>query len=259
MKYRYFLDLLPLWALFLITIALIAIAMESGFRLGAWRRRRTQQEKDAPVGAVVGATLGLLGFMLAITFGIAVSRFDFRRQAFLGEVNVLSSAYLYADLLPGEEKDEVRTLLREYVEVRLHTAESGNLEEGISRSEDIHRKLWETTLRAATKSQNFLAVGIFAQTINALFDAHTKRVFAVVDSRIPAFIWVVLYGVTMLGMGELGYQSALAGSARSPASVGLVIAFAAVLLLVTDLDRPQGGFLRVNQDAMEALRGSFSG
>lgn len=259
MEYRYFLDFLPLWSLFLSTIALIGIAMECGFRLGVWRRRQAGQEKDAPVSAVVGAMLGLLGFMLAITFGIAVSRFDFRRQAFLGEVNVISTAYLYADLLPSKEKDEIRALLREYVDVRLHAVQSGKLREGILLSENIHRKLWATTLRASTESQNFLAVGIFAQTLNGVFDAHTRRVFGNVDSRIPAFIWLVLYGVAMLGMGALGYQAALAGSARSPTSVGLVIAFAAVLLLVADLDRPQGGFLRVNQNAMEALRESFLG
>lgn len=258
MEYRYFLDFIPLWALFLITITLIAIAMEGGFRLGAWRRKQPLQEKDAPVGAVVGATLGLLGFMLAITFGIAVSRFDFRRQAFLGEVNVVSTAYLYADLLPLKERDEIRALLRKYVDVRLHAVESGRLQEGISQSEDIHHKLWEATLRASAESQNFLAVGIFAQTLNGVFDAHTKRVFANVDSRIPAFIWIVLYSVAMLGMGALGYQAALAGSAHSPTSVGLIIAFSSVLLLVADLDRPQGGFLRVNQNAMEALRHSFT-
>jgi hypothetical protein len=257
MEYRYFLDFIPLWALFLTTIALIAVAMESGFRLGAWRRKQTQQEKDAPVGAVVGATLGLLGFMLAITFGIAVSRFDFRRQAFLGEVNVVSTAYLYADLLPSQERDEVRTLLREYVDVRLHAVESGQLKEGIAQSEEIHRKLWATTLRAASESKNFLAVGIFAQTLNGVFDAHTKRIFATIDSRIPALIWVVLYTVATLGMGELGYQAALAGSARSPTSVGLVLAFAAVLLLIADLDRPRGGFLRVSQNAMKTLRTSM--
>lgn len=257
MEYLYFLDFLPLWALFLVTTALIAAAMELGFRLGLWRRMQTQLEKDAPVGAVVGATLGLLGFMLAMTFGIAVSRYDFRRQAFLGEVNVVSTAYLYADLLPHEERDEIRALLREYVDVRLQAVASRKLREGILVSEELHRKMWATTVRASTKTSNFFSVGIFAQTLNGVFDAHTRRVFATIDSRIPIFIWLVLYVVAMLGMGELGYQAALAGSTRSLTTAGLIIAFAAVLLLVADLDRPQGGFLRVNQDAMKTLRASM--
>ncbi|MEY4667555.1 MAG: hypothetical protein RL518_254 [Pseudomonadota bacterium] len=254
MEYGYFLDFLPLWALFIVTIVVISLSVECGFRFGARRRRRTQQEKDAPVGAVVGATLALLGFMLAITFGIAVSRFDFRRQTFLAEVNVVSSAYMYADLLPTKERDEIRALLREYVDVRLIAVESGKLREGIAQSEKLHSELWSVTLRASEQSQNFLAVGIFAQTLNSVFDAHAKRIFATADSRIPVLIWVVLYLVAMVGMAELGYQAALAGSTRSPATIGLITAFAAVLFLVADLDRPQGGFLIVSQQAMKNLR-----
>jgi hypothetical protein len=143
------------------------------------------------------------------------------------------------------------------VDVRIRAIESGEIRKGISLSEDIHRKLWKTTLRASAESPNFLAVGIFAQTLNGVFDAHTKRIFAAIDSRIPAFIWLVLYGVAMLGIGELGYQAALVGSSRSPTALGLIIAFAAVLALVVDLDRPQEGFLRINQNAMKSLRATM--
>lgn len=63
----------------------------------------------------------------------------------------------------------------------------------------------------------------------------------------------------MVGMAELGYQAALAGSARSPTCAGLPVAFAAVLILVVDLDRPQGGFLRVNQQPLKTLRAAMEG
>lgn len=72
-------DHLPLWVLFLVTLAVSPLAMESGYRLGRRRSRLAGQEKESPVGAVVGATLGLLGFMLAFTFGMAGTRFDARR------------------------------------------------------------------------------------------------------------------------------------------------------------------------------------
>jgi hypothetical protein len=55
-------------------------------------------------------------------------------------------------------------------------------------------------------------------------------------------------------MGEIGYQTALSGSTRTPVSLGLVIAFALLLSLVADLDRPLEGTLRINQSAMKDLR-----
>ena len=53
--------------LLIATIAVSILALEAGYRLGARRRRRTDFEKDAPIGSSVGATLGLLAFMLAVT------------------------------------------------------------------------------------------------------------------------------------------------------------------------------------------------
>ena len=45
------LDLLPLWGLFAATIAVVILSIEGGYRLGKYRRRRSDQEKEAPVGA----------------------------------------------------------------------------------------------------------------------------------------------------------------------------------------------------------------
>jgi hypothetical protein len=257
MEHLYFLDIAPLWLFFLLTLALIGMAMEGGYRFGLRRRGGSEVEKDAPVSAITGATLALLGFMLAITFGIAVSRFDFRRQVFLGEVNSTSTAYLAADLLPVAQRDTVKNYLREYVDARLEAAATGDLEKVIRRSDQLHRSLWSSTLAAAKESPNFFAVGIFAQNLTTVFDAHTKRLFAIVDSRIPAPIWIVLYVVAIVGMGTLGYQTALTGSSRSPAAAALVVAFAAVLLLIADLDRPHQGLLRVSQNAMQDLQASM--
>ena len=81
------LDFLPLWAFFLAVLLFVFGAVEGGYRLGRYRRNRAENEKDAPVGSMAGATLGLLAFMLAFTFGLAASRFDVRRQVLLDEAN----------------------------------------------------------------------------------------------------------------------------------------------------------------------------
>src|SRR6187549_1664121 len=117
------LDALPLWGLFLAIVALVLISIEGGYRLGNYRRSRSNTEKEAPVGAMVGATLGLLAFMLAFTFGMAASRFDTRKQLVLEEANAIGTTYLRAAMLP-EKRDEIRDLLRSYVDTRLAAVES---------------------------------------------------------------------------------------------------------------------------------------
>jgi len=86
--------------------------------IGKFRLSRREQEKEAPVGTMVGATLGLLAFILAFTFGLASSRFDNRRQLLLDEANALGTTYLRAGMLP-EWGEEVRRLLRDYIGPRL--------------------------------------------------------------------------------------------------------------------------------------------
>src|SRR5499427_2024896 len=130
------LDSLPLWGLFVVILLVVLLSVEFGYRLGKYRRSRSEQEKEAPVGTMVGATLGLLAFILAFTFGLAAARFDTRRQVLLEEANAIGTTYLRAGILP-ERGQEIRTLLRDYVAARLEAVQSGKLAEGIRRSEDI--------------------------------------------------------------------------------------------------------------------------
>lgn len=51
------LDVLPFWAVFIVMLVLILVAVDAGYRFGAYRRARVEDEREAPVGAMVGATL----------------------------------------------------------------------------------------------------------------------------------------------------------------------------------------------------------
>lgn len=254
MAHQFFLYSIPLWALFIATLLLMGLAMEGGFRFGTLRHSRGKVEKDGAVGAMVGAMLGLLGFMLAITFGIAMSRFEARERAFLDEVDIISTTYLRADLLSEIHRDEMKKLLREYVDTRLNAVLSRNIQAGIAHSEELHERMWSILLAELRSVQLKPIDNLFIQSLNDLIDIHAKRVISGMWLRIPPTIWLVLYILTLLGMAEIGYQTALAGSSRSPASVGLIISFATLLWILADLDRPLQGNFRVHQRAMIELK-----
>ncbi|MDA0834855.1 MAG: hypothetical protein O2955_03525 [Planctomycetota bacterium] len=116
------LDVLPLWAFFALSCLIVWSALETGYRIGRWRHRHASDEKDAAVGVIVGSILGLLGFMLAFTFGVAASRFEERRQTVLEEANAIGTTYLRTQLLPEPQRSDAASLLREYVDVRLNAA-----------------------------------------------------------------------------------------------------------------------------------------
>jgi hypothetical protein len=250
-------DALPLWGLFIAILIVVLLSVECGYRLGKYRRSRSEQEKEAPVGTMVGATLGLLAFILAFTFGLAAARFDTRRQVLLDEANAIGTTYLRAGMLP-ERGEEVRRLLRDYVAVRLEAVRSSNVAEGIRQSENIQQQLWTEAETVGQKNPHSIVVGLFIQSLNETIDLHAKRVQAGVRSRIPGAIWVGLFAVAVLSLIAMGYLEGLAGTRRSLAVLAVAFTFSVVIELIADLDRPQEGVLKVSQHALLDLQRSMN-
>ena len=148
------------------------------------RRPGSAQELEAPLGAMVGATLGLLAFMLAFTFGSAAERYDSRRQVLLDEANAIGTAYLRAGMLP-QQREEVRRLLRDYVDTRLEAVRSHKIAEGIRRSEQLHDLLWAEAVTLGERNPTSIVVGLFVESLNEVIGIHAKRVTVAVRNRIP--------------------------------------------------------------------------
>jgi hypothetical protein len=252
------LDALPLWGVFLLILVVVLLSVECGYRLGKYRRNRHEQEKETPVGAMVGATLGLLAFILAFTFGLAAARFDTRRQVLLDEANAIGTTYLRAGMLP-DRRDGIQALLREYVDTRLEALRSGNIAAGVRQSENIQSQLWAHATAVGEKNPNSIVVGLFIQSLNDVIDLHAKRVQAGLRSRIPGAIWVGLFAVAALSLATMGYHAGMVGTRRSLAILAVAFTFSVVIELIADLDRPQEGILKVSQQALLDLQRSMNG
>ena len=257
MRYTTALDALPLWGLFLAIVALVLAAIEGGHRLGSFRNSQPGREKEAPVGAMVGAMLGLLAFMLAFTFGMAASRFDTRKQLVLDEANAIGTTYLRTAMLP-ERRDEIRALLRSYVDTRLEAVRSGRVAVEILRSEDIQGRLWSAATAVGLQHPDSIVVGLFVASLNEVIDLHAKRVTAGLRNRIPGAIWVALLTIATLSLAAMGYHAGLVGTVRSLAFIVVAVTFSAVIALIADLDRPQEGSLTVSQQALIDVRQSMN-
>lgn len=249
------LDVFPLWALLIAIMLLVLLSIEGGYRLGKFVGR-PEQEKDTPLGEMVGATLGLLAFLLAFTFGLAASRYDTRRELVLDEANAIGTTYLRAAMLP-EGGDELRALLRQYVDLRLAATDPRQLPQLIRRSELLQNRLWERSIPIATRHPDSIVAGLFVQSLNEMIDIHAKRL-AHGRNRIPPAIWAALYGVTVLSFAALGYHAGLARGRRSPAVVPVAFTFAVVIGLIADLDRPREGALTVSQQPLIDVRQSMN-
>ncbi len=248
-------DAIPLWILFLVTVGIVLVAVEIGFRMGIYRSARSEDERQAPIDAMVGSTLGLLAFVLAFTFGMATSRFDVRTSLVVDDAVAIRTADMRAQVLPEPHRSEMRALLREYVDVRLKgVLAPSELPRALARSEELQRELWS---RAAALGRDASVAPVMAPLMGALIqmvDLHDKRINFALRNRIPATIWVALYCMTTLAMAFTGYRAGIAGRRSVIAILTTIVAFASVILLIADLDRPQEGLMKVSQQAMMDLQ-----
>jgi len=251
------LDVFPIWTLIPITLVIGAASVTAGYRIAVWRKRRAgDHQTEAPAAPIVGATLGLLAFLVAFTFGSAASRFEERRQSVLAESNAISASYLRAQMVPEPMSANARNLLREYVNVRLSAGETSQIAQGIAKSEELHKRLWAEAVAAAQKERSPMT-SLFMASLNDVFALHAKRITAAVYNRIPAMIWLGLYVLMVFAMLVVGYYEGMSGTRHTLAVYGMVIAFSIVFALIADLDRPGRGFLEVNQQSMIDLQKSM--
>lgn len=245
-------------------LALLAGAVTAAwfsFLLGRWlgarEARREYPEHQGPVGSIVGATLALLAFTLAITFNMAHSKHNGRKELVRDDAKAVRMAYDRALLLPPDATEVAHEKLAEYAALRaFDTFEKPDtpLPVLIARSEEIQRELWLQALEHRAHPQ----VRFYMDSLSTLTNTHAERVTMGVHDHVPPAVWVCLFVVTALGMLTLGYQSSLAGSRRTWAIIPLLVAFCVVLCMAVDLDRPQQGILRVDQGPMIRLADALS-
>lgn len=249
---------LPLWGIFVFTFIFTLLAFKTGEVLGKQHRLRAEKEDRTPIGSIVGATLGLLAFLLALSFGLASSRFDERRTLVIDEANAIERTYLRAGYLNEPYRRQIRDLLKEYVSVRLEALKPEKVNEGVKRSEELQDRLWQQAVVVAEKNMNSELVALFVQSLNEVIDLHAKRVNVGIRFRIPIVVWAMLYFVTFLSVGSLGYQFGLVHTRYTGMIILLILTFSSVLLLIVDLDRPQEGFIKVSQESLIDLMNKFS-
>jgi len=257
----YIFDSLPLWAFFALMVLITLVAIEAGQWPGIWRYRLAEHEEESTVGTVVGAVLGLLAFVMALTYGAASSRFDARREALIDEVSAIRTAYRRAGLVPDPHRTATRSLLRDYVEIRLGMdkvyGQPDQLRALLARAEALQESMWLHAEALAAKDSNDI-YALFSEGLSDAFSLHTRRVALGAEYRIPFFVWFALILASCIAMAAVGFQFGISGRRSFIANLALALAFAVVMQIIFDLDRPGEGAIRLNQQPMIDLYQSLS-
>jgi hypothetical protein len=248
-------DQIPLGVLFILTIVIMLLAIEGGFLLATYIRSRGKPENETPVATMVQSTLALVAFMVAFSFGVAAERFNERRVLIIAEASSIGTTFARAELLPPTNKNEVQSLLRQYVDLRVKVQPySKERNQMLVESNRLHDQLWNQAVAVSKTNLNPAVMGLFITSLSETLDLQSKRLAAGLYARIPEHIWAALYLIILLGMTATGYQSGNFGSKSWTISIILTLSFAIVMTLIADLDNPTEGFLEASRKPLTDLQ-----
>ncbi len=245
-------DAIPIWAIFVGTLVIVLIAIETGYRAGALILLRKSAEKESAVSVINGVILTFSAFMLAFTFSVVWERYDAKRALVREDAAAIRTAWKRSDFLPEADRAEAVALLRQYVDLRVTFAQednfgSENVASAAAEIERIQDRLWNMAVANARIDMNSDVAALYIDSLNVMNGIHASRIAVGIKARVPVEIWSVLLLVTLLGMFGIGFQTGIAESSRSVVWPVLALAFAFGFALIATLDRPDSGILNVSQ------------
>lgn len=236
------------WSMLAFGLLLFAAQMlvrEFGYFVA--RRQVARGEVPAEgVGIVVGAMLGLLAFVLALTLSFANTRFNERRAGTLAEANAIGTAWLRAEAIGHPRGGEIARLLEEYARQRAVFVRAGHdpkaTEAATIATAALQTRIWGHVAALVRERPDPVTSSLMA-AVNETFDMSTAERFAF-EFRMPSQIFWLLIGMVLLSMAGLGYQLGLRGRPLRVLATLLTAMWTVVIVDILDLAAARIGSLR---------------
>ena len=240
---------------FAVTFVLLWLAAEIG---GIFRNRWSslKDEDRADFGVVLGAALTLLGLLIGFSFSMAVGRYDQRKNYEEAEANAIGTEYVRADLLPTANANEVRELLKKYLDQRVLfyiTRDQRRLSQINADTAELQNRLWSavrTPALAQPTPVTALAIAGMNDVLNS--QGYTQAAWW---NRLPRSAWVLLLAIAFGCNMLIGF-----GARRTERRLFLIvpIAVSIAVFLIADIDSPRRGTIHVVPQNLLSLSQSLT-
>jgi hypothetical protein len=226
---------------FVVTLVVLMLTAEIGNTLRIRLRPLKEEERD-DFGIVLGATLTMLGLLIGFSFSMAVGRYDQRKNYEEAEANAIGTEYVRADLLPAGDAAKVRELLRKYLDQRILFYTTRNQQTLAKINADtaaLQNQLWSAVRDAAVQPTPVVALAVSGMNDVLNSQGYTQAAWW---NRIPRAGWALMAAIAICCNLLIGY-----GAHRTDRRIFLIlpIAVSIAFFLISDMDSPRGGTIRV--------------
>jgi hypothetical protein len=205
--------------------------------------RRLQEDGGSDFGVVLTGTLTLLGLIIGFSISMAISRYDLRKNYEQAEANAIAIEYARAELLPPGDSARVRELLKTYLDQRVlfyTIRDERRLAEIAAETAQLQNELW-SAVRSAILAVPPPLEGLVVSGMNDIVLTQRSSQ-AAWWNRIPVTVWLLMASVSIGCNFLIGYRAR-----RTDWLVFLImpVAVSISFFLISDLDSPRGGFIRL--------------
>jgi hypothetical protein len=246
----------------IVLVALFAAMLatwEIGRRIGIRERARSDEDARTHASGLLGALLGLLALLLGFTFSMAAQRFETNREMVAHEANAIGTAYLRTDLAAEPERLALKSLIRRYVDTRVHFYESKidlvKRNAVTAESRRLQDEMWRRTMVTAASAPT-PTTALLVEAVNELIDEQGLRLQAARNHVPPTILWLLAF-MSAIATGLMGFVSGFGNRRHRAPTVVVIGLIALVIVVIVDLDRPTRGFIRGGQDALLDLQRSL--
>lgn len=236
-------------AILLTLMAGAALACEIGYRFG--RHIGPGDETfNKQFGIIRGATLALVGFLVAFSFSGAGMRYVDRLDIIVKEANALGTAYLRADALPQPSRGQLKEILRQYTTDRLEllgTVDPEALAPILGKVGDFHLRMWDAALQGTNGQPQLMLLVLPA--LNDVIDLHTTHL-AAARRHVPLPILITLTASSALVLGLAGFGNGQGGRRFPILNFIYGAILAAALWITIDLDHARQGMIQASTQSL---------
>jgi len=242
---------------FIVSLVVLWVAAWIGARMRARARKEMPDDLREDFSVLLAASLTLLGLIIGFSFSMATTRYDQRKNLEEEEANAIGTEYLRADLLPASDAAQVRTLLKQYTDLRIQfygTRDQDALNQINDQTGQLQNRLWA----AASGPANAQPTPVRALAVSGMNDVINSQGYtqAAWWNRIPGSAWGLMAAIAIFCNGLFGY-----GAHRSDPRIFIVLPLVVAIsfFLIADIDSPRRGIIRVHPMNLESLRTSLNG
>jgi hypothetical protein len=193
--------------------------------------------------------------LIGFTFAMAVSRYDQRKGYEEQEANAIGTEYVRFDVLSAANADELRALLRDYLNqciVYYTSRDPELLRHAGAKTSQLQSELWSEVTRSVSAQPNPVSALVLSGMNDVLNSAgYTEAAWR---NRVPLAAWILLISIAAFCNFLLGYR---AQRKTSMLLLVLPISLALSFFLIADIDSPRNGVIRVYPQNLESIADSL--